>query len=386
MPDNTLLKQLVSRYAAARISHPQLKSVTLAQWLLESGRGTSPLAVQHLNFGGLKWRPEMAPHARSVSYEAHDGRDDYCKFASVDDFIAGYWTFIGRSPYRGWESHSSSGAQFMRFVGPIYCPKKGYADEVLALVPEAERLLSAAGGDSADASPAPAPAPAPAARGKHLGTIVLDPGHGGKADLPGSSWNNATSASGVLEKTLTLDFCRVLADELEKQAAAAGHGIDVVMTRKSDVNVAGAARAAHAATHKARRFLSLHFNGYTPETSGTETYYGAKENGNLNLKADMSFAQAVQDGATAGLKSVGHVTKDRKIKPDTLTKHKKLAVLSDINLGNANRADKCAAALLELEFITNTAVDHLLISGPKAAANRQAVLASVAKAIVAEMA
>src|SRR5262245_53019027 len=35
------------------------------------------------------------------------------------------------------------------------------------------------------------------------GTIVIDPGHGGNAEVGGSSHNNATSPSGVLEKTLT---------------------------------------------------------------------------------------------------------------------------------------------------------------------------------------
>jgi len=33
------------------------------------------------------------------------------------------------------------------------------------------------------------------------GIIVIDPGHGGKLEIGGSSANNAISASGVLEKT-----------------------------------------------------------------------------------------------------------------------------------------------------------------------------------------
>ena len=36
---------------------PIIKEVTLAQWLLESGRATSKLANEAKNFAGLKWRP-----------------------------------------------------------------------------------------------------------------------------------------------------------------------------------------------------------------------------------------------------------------------------------------------------------------------------------------
>ena len=35
-------------------------------------------------------------------------------------------------------------------------------------------------------------------------TVVIDPGHGGTVEVNGSSWNNAISASGVLEKVITL--------------------------------------------------------------------------------------------------------------------------------------------------------------------------------------
>lgn len=51
-----LFNNLARIYAKTCIPYATLKSVTTAQWALESGRGTSDLAVNHLNFGGLKWR------------------------------------------------------------------------------------------------------------------------------------------------------------------------------------------------------------------------------------------------------------------------------------------------------------------------------------------
>ena len=129
--------QLVARYKALKISHPALKAVTLAQWILESGRGSSALAREHLNFGGLKWRSELLGFATPVAYRAHDGLDYYCKFDSLDAFIVGYWRFIARTPYEGWEKEADKGPEaFMRFIGPIYNPAgDAYVKQVLALLP-----------------------------------------------------------------------------------------------------------------------------------------------------------------------------------------------------------------------------------------------------------
>lgn len=38
-------------------NHLGLKVASLAQWILESARGTSPLATNHFNFGGI-WSSE----------------------------------------------------------------------------------------------------------------------------------------------------------------------------------------------------------------------------------------------------------------------------------------------------------------------------------------
>lgn len=385
---NVLLVKLGKAYAAATIEFPQLRAVSLAQWLLESGRATSELATHHYNFGGLKWRPEMKPFAASVEYQANDGVDLYCRFESLEKFIAGYWAFIGRAPYAGWKDHAATGADFIRFIGPIYCPPNPqYAAKILSLVPEAEALLGGgmpASPSEAPASPAP-PAPMPATS-VDLGAIVIDPGHGGTKAVSGSSPNNATSVSGVLEKKLTLDFCLILRDELKRQAAAAGEAIEVVLTREIDENRTGAQRAGLAAKHKAKAFICLHFNGSTNKaTRGAETFYRAKENGNLNLDEDIDFAKKMHAGLRAGLDAVGLAGNDRGVKPDTATHIGALGVLNDSRLGNLNRDKKCVSAYYEVEFITHPAVDKALVSGSAAKANQRTVMAEVAKAVRAYM-
>ena len=136
-----LWNSLVECYSSAEIEYPQLKPVTLAQWMLESASGESQLAKQHLNFGGLKYRAEMAGIAESVEYEARGGTEFYCKFKSIEDFVKGYWLFVDRSPYEGWRACSNTGIDFINFIGPAYCPNPGYVDKVLRLLGEAERLL-----------------------------------------------------------------------------------------------------------------------------------------------------------------------------------------------------------------------------------------------------
>ncbi len=117
-----------------------LKTITLAQWAEESGWGTSRLATDHFNFAGMKALSEVEPiltqvSAQKIWYEAHDGFDWYLRFASIDDFIKGYFLFLDRSPYRGWrEAAKRSSHDFIRFIGRIWSGgNPGYADRVIAI-------------------------------------------------------------------------------------------------------------------------------------------------------------------------------------------------------------------------------------------------------------
>ena len=214
-----------------------------------------------------------------------------------------------------------------------------------------------------------------------LGTIVLDPGHGGTTTVGGSKANNATSFSGVKEKKLTLDFCMILRDSLQKLAQQKNKQIKVVLTRTEDVNIGIAQRSKFAATHKADLFLALHFNGLdNPAVRGVETFF--KENGNLNLADDKDFATRVNNSLFASLKSIDAQAKNRGVKPDTSAGPGSLALLRDDRLGNVNRPKKCRACYVELEFVTNKRVDELLISGPNASQNVRTIMGNLASTLI----
>lgn len=155
--------RLVAAVRTFEIKAPALRPAMLAQCILESGRGTSQLSVEHNNFTGLKWRPEMEGFATKISYRAHDGIDDYCAFATPEAFVPGYWRFISRSVYAGWDAQANDPAGYIAFLKSRgYAGDPNYIEKVVLLLAEARRLLAA--GDAAPAStaaPAPAPKPTP---------------------------------------------------------------------------------------------------------------------------------------------------------------------------------------------------------------------------------
>ncbi|HLO46806.1 MAG TPA: N-acetylmuramoyl-L-alanine amidase [Kamptonema sp.] len=123
-------QEFIDAVARTEIEFPHLASACLAQAILESGRETTDLAKLHNNHHGMKWRDEMREFAIPIYYQTDSeptGGADFCKFARKVDAVRGYWRFLGRSPYNGWRDHTNSPAEFLAFIGPIWCPP-GYTD------------------------------------------------------------------------------------------------------------------------------------------------------------------------------------------------------------------------------------------------------------------
>lgn len=130
--------------SARRQTRPrELMVATLAQWAVESGRGSSALARDHYNFAGLKYRARMRDWAEPVDYRGSDGDlATYCGFVSEEAFIAGYWHFIESGPYGGWEAFEDDGPGFIRHIWRSgYAADPDYVGKVNALIGEARALL-----------------------------------------------------------------------------------------------------------------------------------------------------------------------------------------------------------------------------------------------------
>ena len=207
------------------------------------------------------------------------------------------------------------------------------------------------------------------------GTVVIDPGHGGSLETGGSSANNATTPSGVLEKNMTLRFGLLVRDAIKAAATAGGHTIKVVMTRETDKNLGLSARANVAKANNADLFVSIHHNASIAHNArGVETLVRPKSAGNTNHADDTSFAKKIQAGVLGAIKAHDPTTKDRGVKDQVL------GVLKDSQLGNGVRA-----CLVEVEFIDTRAVDELLNLNSNAVQVREDIAAAIAKACVAEL-
>lgn len=131
------------------------KIASMAQFILESGRGTSRLSYQGLNFAGLKYRKELSGIARELFIQAPSEKEPqvFCAFPTVEAFIKGYWLFIGRSVYDGWKECKTA-EEFIRHLAERgYAADSGYVDKVKSLFTEARKLLNANGADLVDERP-----------------------------------------------------------------------------------------------------------------------------------------------------------------------------------------------------------------------------------------
>lgn len=111
--------------------------------------------------------------------------------------------------------------------------------------------------------------------------IVVDPGHGGKD-------SGAIGYKGLKEKDVVLDVGKILRDMLTERL-----GVEVVMTRETDIFIPLEERTAIANTAGADLFISIHANASrNKDASGIETYF-------LNFATDEdSMRLAAMENAT----------------------------------------------------------------------------------------
>jgi N-acetylmuramoyl-L-alanine amidase len=240
----------------------------MAQWILESGRGSSQLAKQHLNFAGLKYRPEMKKYASPVEYEAWDGWDTYCKFESVEDFIKGFWVFLHRDPYKAgnWQARTIPESYLRSIVPPYTTPAESYIQKCLRLLPEAQELLDR----DFDAQSVPE-LPAEDENFPRLAVVV---GHTARA-------KGAWTTYGVSE----FDYNTKIAKLMEHRDHKFGLDVKVFYRPGTDGR-----REAYRAVRDwgADMQIELHFNAANGVATGTETL------SSFDSK-DVAYAQTVQD-------------------------------------------------------------------------------------------
>ncbi len=191
--------------------------------------------------------------------------------------------------------------------------------------------------------------------------VVIDPGHGGTRIVGGSSPNNATGPTGLLEKDLTLDV------GLRVRALLRLCGMTVVMTRTSDINVGLIDRAGVAYSNGADIFVSIHFNGDArPATNGSETFLW---NPLLHVQAlSADLARSVQGELVSALG-----LRNRGVK----TTPARAGLKGFVVLDPANHQPRTSCCLAEVSFLSNPTEEARL----KTAAYKDQVARAIATGI-----
>ena len=89
----------------------------------------------------MKWRKELNEIATKVLVDAPSETAYFCSFESLADFVKGYWIFLSRSPYEGWEEHAEDAEDFIDFIGPIWAADPAYTEKLKDLLAEADKLI-----------------------------------------------------------------------------------------------------------------------------------------------------------------------------------------------------------------------------------------------------
>ena len=233
------------------------------------------------------------------------------------------------------------------------------------------------------------------------GVVVIDPGHGGTANSNGSSYNNAESPSGVLEKTMTLDYGLALRTALRAKRQQDKLNLRVFMTREVDENPSGAARAHVARDNGADVFFVLHYN--SDDDTGTKTHprvphrsRGTLEvyrtTNNVSPQEDTDLSNNLIDCMVTAMTPFDTEANHRARVPYGGDGVNGPAVSSDLHNGNSTNYHPIRTAYIEGEFIdfgANTAadrtddlVDILLNTGTNAATVKTAIVNSLGDGII----
>ncbi len=262
-------------------------------------------------------------------------------------------------------------------------PERDMAETSARLAAKKTEAPKAAASEKSTTSGAPGRNRVSMARQLGLGVarIVIDPGHGGRD--PGAE------GDGRNESDIVLDIALRLEKLLAKQP-----GVDVVLTRRTDVFVPLEERTQIANREQADLFLSIHANASrNPNARGIETYYlnfatnpdaeavAARENAasertmnslpdiikaitlNNKLNESRAFATLVQDGLARRLRSANKSLKNLGVKQAPFV------VLIGAGM---------PSVLVEVSFLTHDREGQLL----RTESYRQRIAESLADAIV----
>lgn len=183
--------------------------------------------------------------------------------------------------------------------------------------------------------------------------IVIDCGHGG-------SDTGAVGCNNLQEKTINLQVGQKVAELLKK------NGLQVLLTREDDYEVALDQRTGYANQIEAQAFISIHANAATnKQAKGIETYYLGKSKFKkyfcmLDQQEKKIIEQAMQERCkqSQSLAIIVHNALIKTLKTEYPIQDRNIRpTVSQVLLGNSN-----PAMLVEIGYLSNPQEAQLLTS------------------------
>lgn len=231
-------------------------SPILGQLILESGRGTSELAVKANNYLGIKYKEGRCPSAIGIYYKDGSEQDPntgeyvtsamkWCLFKDLEGCIRGYMDFTSHSRYAAIKGVKDPQTYLERIKAAGYATSINYVTNVMNVIKSYDLTRFDNMGTTATTTPS--------TTAQKL-KVYLDPGHFG------STYNRTTTGLNYYESAMTWKLAGYLKAELEQR--------NVVVTLSR--NTIGANPALYDRGYGAKGydlFLSLHSNA-----CGTESF------------------------------------------------------------------------------------------------------------------
>ncbi len=197
-------------------------------------------------------------------------------------------------------------------------------------------------------------------------TIVIDPGHGGGAyagkqsERTLSSPNNATSPSGIREKNLCLELSLALEKAIVEEAKRRAKPLEVVLTRRDDVNLDFAERARICAEVAPDAVVSIHFNASgSGQALGTLCVIQGGDR-NPEFDRDKEFADGLARACNEGVRQFVPASKPRASIADGYL-HGGMGSNFFFQLNRHESLRAIPMCFLEVEFIDRADVEQQLI-------------------------
>jgi hypothetical protein len=208
------------------------------------------------------------------------------------------------------------------------------------------------------------------------GVIVIDPGHGVGAAGASLAIGATGVATGTEEHAFALDIAQRMAAHLRSRRDLENLQLRVLLTRTGTTNISFPERTKVARENGCDVYVSIHFNGLEGVPLRRHPFGMWDATGNLNLEQDRALAIRLRQALQGAISAV-EPESSRNAPTDGITSEqheanlqKGLDTLSDSTdpatpnfNGNTEGYTPCRAALIEMEWMSNTNADILFNEG-----------------------